>query len=62
MILFPFFRLLLQCSSPFLRVGPCGVQILNLILKLLSTTLIKAHGSYEWSVPLTIRALTLITN
>lgn len=49
-------------ASPSCSLGQDHVQILNLILKLLSAALIKAHGSYEWSVLLTIRALTLITN
>lgn len=38
------------------------VQILVLILQLLSTTSIKAPGSYEWSVPWKIKVLMLITN
>lgn len=59
MILFLVFRLLLQYSFLSLRMGQSRVQIL---LRLLSTTLIKAHGSCEWSVPLTVRALMVITN
>lgn len=62
MILFVVFRLLLQYSFLSLRVGQRRVQILDLILRLLSTTLIKAPGSCEWSVPLTVRALMVITN
>lgn len=62
MILFLVFRLFLQYSFLSLRVGQRRVQILDLILRLLNTTLIKAHGSCEWSVPLTVRALMVITN